>query len=171
MLICYAATATDCQTKAPTVSQKKISNRKYNTLTWIQNCWYLTYLNFLECSWILCSFGWDSYNSDTLGNWLQANNNWLHLRFQCMRTWVLPVALQLLFEANEAIVHNLGKTFLYTGFRRKVIRNVALPLGAWASLKHSRQKKSPFPQSTAWDVRGGALGENIFITFGWPLRM
>lgn len=33
MLNAYAATATDCQTKAPTVSQNKISNRKYNTLT------------------------------------------------------------------------------------------------------------------------------------------
>ena len=125
----------------------------------------------ISCDCILRSFGWDSYNSDTLCNWLQANNNWLHLRFQCMWTWVLPVALQLLFEATEAIVHNLGKTILYTSFRRKVNKNVSLPLGAWASLRHSQQKKCPFPQSTAWDVRGGALGENIFITFGWPFRM
>ncbi|KAI9550903.1 hypothetical protein GHT06_001750 [Daphnia sinensis] len=33
MLNTYAATATDCQTKAPTVSKNKINNRKYNTLT------------------------------------------------------------------------------------------------------------------------------------------
>ena len=33
MLNCYAATASDCQTKAPTVSKNKMSNRKYNTLT------------------------------------------------------------------------------------------------------------------------------------------
>lgn len=33
MLNAYAATATDCQTKAPTVSKNKINNRKYNTLT------------------------------------------------------------------------------------------------------------------------------------------
>ncbi len=33
ILNCYLATATDCLTKAPTVSQNKISNRKYNTLS------------------------------------------------------------------------------------------------------------------------------------------
>ncbi|EFX64126.1 hypothetical protein DAPPUDRAFT_118526 [Daphnia pulex] len=33
ILNCYLATATDCQMKAPIVSQNKISNRKYNTLT------------------------------------------------------------------------------------------------------------------------------------------
>jgi hypothetical protein len=33
MLNSYAATATDLQTKAPTVSKNKLSNRKYNTLS------------------------------------------------------------------------------------------------------------------------------------------
>jgi hypothetical protein len=33
MLKSYAATATDLQTKAPTVSKNKISNRKYSTLS------------------------------------------------------------------------------------------------------------------------------------------
>ena len=33
MLNSYAATANDLQTKAPTVSKNKLSNRKYNTLS------------------------------------------------------------------------------------------------------------------------------------------